>query len=310
MICHRFSGHDTGPHLLITGGVHGDEFEPIVAIRRLISIFSGESEQQKSWVGKVTLVPVVNESAFLKGQRCGEDHLDLARTCPGNPNGSGTERVAHELSQLIRASDYYIDLHTGGTTLSVHPLAGYMLHPDVAVLKQQREMAKAFNLTVIWGTTAAHEGRSLSVARDAGVPAIYCEHGGSGVCTQEGVVSYVDGCLNVMRAIGMMHGEQLPPKAAILVEDSREASGHMQVCHPSPVDGYFETAVKIGQSIQQGNHLGTVTDLSSGCIHQVTAEQTGMVIVLRTFPGVRANDSLGVVLELTHENYQQQSKTA
>ena len=52
LVCHRFSGHDTGPHLLITGGVHGDEFEPIVAIRRLISIFSGESEQQKSWVGK------------------------------------------------------------------------------------------------------------------------------------------------------------------------------------------------------------------------------------------------------------------
>ena len=27
---------DVGPHLLITGGVHGDEFEPMAAIRRLI----------------------------------------------------------------------------------------------------------------------------------------------------------------------------------------------------------------------------------------------------------------------------------
>ncbi|MCH8241205.1 MAG: succinylglutamate desuccinylase/aspartoacylase family protein [Planctomycetes bacterium] len=29
-------GQTTGPHLLITGGVHGDEFEPMAAIRRLI----------------------------------------------------------------------------------------------------------------------------------------------------------------------------------------------------------------------------------------------------------------------------------
>ena len=28
-------GHEPGPHLLITGGVHGDEFEPMAAIRRL-----------------------------------------------------------------------------------------------------------------------------------------------------------------------------------------------------------------------------------------------------------------------------------
>jgi hypothetical protein len=29
----RFAGADNGPHLLITGGVHGDEFESIAAIR-------------------------------------------------------------------------------------------------------------------------------------------------------------------------------------------------------------------------------------------------------------------------------------
>ena len=29
-------GDENGPHLLITGGVHGDEFEPMAAVRRLI----------------------------------------------------------------------------------------------------------------------------------------------------------------------------------------------------------------------------------------------------------------------------------
>ena len=117
-----------GPHLLITGGVHGDEFEPMAAIRRLINSPSPTLQR-----GKLTLVPVVNEPAFLRGQRTGEDGLDLARVCPGNPRGSVTEQIAHQLTGLIQQADYYIDLHTGGTTLQVLPLAGYVMHPDTEI---------------------------------------------------------------------------------------------------------------------------------------------------------------------------------
>ena len=74
-------------------------------------------------------MPIVNEPAFLRGERTAEDQLDLARVCPGNPDGSITEQIAHQLSELIREADYYIDLHTGGTTLRVLPLVGYVLHP-------------------------------------------------------------------------------------------------------------------------------------------------------------------------------------
>ena len=118
--------------------------------------------------GQLTLVPVVNEPAFLRGHRTGDDDgLDLARTCPGEPElVPTTEQIAHELSELIRQADYYIDLHTGGTTLQVLPLAGYGLHPDQDILDRQRSMARAFNLPIIWGTDGRLPGRSLSVARD------------------------------------------------------------------------------------------------------------------------------------------------
>src|SRR5262245_29744661 len=164
------TGRGDGPHLLITGGVHGDEFEPMVAIRRLVTMVSPAALH-----GKITLVPVVNEAAFARGSRVAVDGLDLARTCPGRPDGSITEQIAHALSELIRTADYYIDLHTGGTTLSVWPLAGYMLHPNSQVLEKQRAMARSFNLPVVWGTDYRVDGRSLSVARDANVPAIYAE---------------------------------------------------------------------------------------------------------------------------------------
>ena len=76
-------GPEPGPHVLITGGVHGDEFEPMAAVRRLIGLLRATPLR-----GRVTLVPVVNEPAFRLGRRTAEDGLDLARTCPGRKDGS------------------------------------------------------------------------------------------------------------------------------------------------------------------------------------------------------------------------------
>ncbi len=160
--------------MLIAAGVHGDEFEPMVAVERLSHMLPTDE-----LCGHVTLVPVVNESAFLLGRRTGADELDLARVCPGKADGSATEQTANSLSKLIQQADYFIDLHTGGVCMSVWPMTGYMLHSDPETLSMQRRMAVAFNLPVMWGTYAGMEGRSLSVARDANIPAIYTEYLGS-----------------------------------------------------------------------------------------------------------------------------------
>ena len=294
---HTVRGRQPGPHLLITGGVHGDEFEPMAAIRQLIDEI-GSAEL----IGTLTLVPVVNEPAFQRGHRCAEDNLDLARTCPGNAKGSITQRIAFALSDLIRAADFYVDLHTGGTTLSVLPLAGYMLHHDAHVLQQSRRMARAFNLPVIWGTDAKLEGRSLSVARDANVPAIYCEHYGAAVCQAEGVADYVSGCKNVLAELGMRAKRQTESRVQYVVEDLRTGSGHMQRCHPAQAAGYFQSDVQLGQIVQKGERLGTVVDVLGEQRQTVEAAEDGLVIVLRTFPAVAQGDSLAVLMSLASEH--------
>jgi predicted deacylase len=293
----EIAGQRPGPHLLITGGVHGDEFEPMGAIRQLARELRTEDLR-----GRVTLVPVVNEPAFRLGQRTAEDDLDLARTCPGRADGSVTERIAFDLSQLIRSADLYIDLHTGGTRLMVRPLTGYVLHPNPAVLEQQRRMARAFGLPLIWGTDANLPGRSLSVARDANIPAIYAEYLGGGRFDPAGVAAYVRGCRNVMAEFGMMaeegtgdgeHGEE-----PLIVEDDRPGAGHMQINHPAPCDGFFEPAVELGQRVQAGDMLGTICDPLGKQVETIRSRYTGMVIVLHTFPRVEAEVSVAVVLEL------------
>lgn len=292
-----FQSQIDGPQLLITGGVHGDEFEPMAAIRRLIDKFDSDEILKTTLRGSVILIPVVNEPAFLRGHRCAEDGLDLARVCPGRIDGSITERTARALSDQIQAADYYIDLHTGGTELSVLPLTGYAIHQNAEVLAAQRRMAQAFNLPTIWGTAGNLDGRSLSVARDAQVPAIYAEYLGSATCHEEGIVAYVNGCLNVMAELKMLDREQ--PESCIerTVEDPRPGSGHMQICNPSPMTGFFESAVALGDSVQTGDRLGTVFDPVGSARESILADQTGIVLTLRTFPRVHAGESVGVILE-------------
>jgi predicted deacylase len=284
-------GGQPGPHLLITGGVHGDEFEPMAAARRLITEIPADQLR-----GQVTIVPVVNEAAFERGERTAADGLDLARTCPGRDEGSTTEQIAASLSRLIRAADFYIDLHTGGTRLMVQPLAGYTLHPDPQVLEVQRRMARAFGLPIIWGTDPNLEGRSLSVARDAHVPAIYTEYLGGGGCSPAGVTAYVAGCLNVLAELKMLAGRTISPVEQWIVEDDRPGAGHMQVNHQTPCGGFFEPHVGLGDSVEAGALIGTVTNPLGTEIREIRAKYSGLVLVLHTFARVNAGEGVVVLL--------------
>ncbi|WP_197444014.1 succinylglutamate desuccinylase/aspartoacylase family protein [Maioricimonas rarisocia] len=286
-------GNSSGPHLLITAGVHGDEFTSIAAVRTL-----AQTVTSSELTGRLTLVPIANRAAVLRGERTAEDGLDLARVCPGIPEGSITERTAAALSALIRSADAYIDLHTGSSTMSVMPLVGYTLHRDDTVLNRQRQMALNFNLPAVWGTSPDLEGRTLSVARDAGIPAIYAEFLGAGVLSDQGVEAYVDGCRNVMGLLGMVDREQPECRIGYVFEDERPGSGHMQVQNPSPATGFFRAVVELGDRVRPGDRIGRVVNIDDDTVTDIVCEVEGIVIVIWTFPVIHEGDSAFVILEI------------
>ena len=287
-------GTSDGPHLLITAGIHGDEFEGIFAIYRLI-----RQIDTADLSGTLTLIPIVNQSAVDQHSRCGEDGKDLARTFPGDLNGSPTEQIAAILNDIISKADLYIDLHTGGSCMDVYPLSGYGLVKNTATLETQRRMARAMNLPLIWGSTAELDGRSMSAARDADVPAIYAEYRGRGICDPTGVEAYVNGCLSVMAEFNMLEKTAQTPQSQtpVIVEDPRPNSGHMQICNPSPIKGLFEPSRKLGESLEPGDILGVVIDPLSGENREILSDQSGAIIVIRSYPQVDEGDALAVILE-------------
>ncbi len=286
-------GQQPGPHLLIIAGIHGDEYEPMACVRRLIKAIHPEALR-----GRVTLVPCVNEPAFLRGERTGEDDLDLARICPGKPDGGPSEQIAHAVSTLIREADYLIDLHTGGRRYDILPLVGYGLVSDQAVLDKQRQMADAFNMPVVWGTTSKLNGRTLSVARDAKVPAIYAEWGGPSPLNTMAVEEYELGCLGVMVTLGMLDRPMPDTETEYVVEDDRDNSGHLQINHPAPATGFFEQAVSLGDTVQKGDLIGHITDHMGEEVHPIHASCAGLVIVIRALPVTHKDEMTAVILEM------------
>lgn len=286
-----------GPHLLISAGVHGDEYEPILAARELV-----QRLPTLLTAGKVTIVPVVNPDAFHRGSRLGGDGLDLARICPGKADGTPSEKAAAMISEEIRQADYYIDMHTGGCAFRIYPLAGYMLHPSGNVLERQRQMARAFNLPLVWGTDHNAEGRTLSVARDAGVPAIYVEYGGGNAAEREAVGACIDGCIGVLRYLSMIkEADKTVSRLRYMIEDDRPGSGHLQAHMPAPVEGIFVPEVAPGDPVTRGQLWGNIHDVPTGRHVEIRADSDGMALFLRTAALVRKGDSLGGILQLQEQ---------
>ncbi len=292
----ELNGPRKGPHVLLLAGVHGDEYEPMSACSRLYRELEGRLLK-----GRVTFIPHSNPTAYESGSRYGSDGLDMARICPGKAGGSSSEKAAAAVSEIIRTADYLVDMHTGGVMYDIFPLAGYMLHPDPAILDRQRQMALSYGLPVVWGTDPLPSGRTLSVARDAGIPAIYLEYGGGTGFRKYVVDAYVSGFLNLLRSMEMIAGEYVAPdpEKVYQVEDPRPDSGFLQGKMPSPAAGIFIPEVSLGTRVRKGDVWGRILDPETGEATEVLAEIDGLAFLLRNIVKVSKNDALGGILPIT-----------
>lgn len=291
----RIEAKKFGPHVLLVAGVHGDEYEPMLTALEL------KNELPQMLIsGSVTVVPIVNVTAYRVSSRYGEDNLDLARICPGKSDGSPSERNAFEISELIREADYLIDMHTGGLAHFIYPMAGFMLHPSQDILQKQRDMALAYNTPVIWGTDYHPDGRTLSIARDVDIPAIYLEFGGGSGIRKEVIKTYKEGFINLLKYLKMADGEAeiIDPENRFWVEDPRPDSGYFQGKMPSPSDGIFVCDKSPGDQVRSGELFGKIVNPFTGNPTDIVADMDGMVLSVRVAVHVKKGDALGSILPI------------
>ena len=283
-------GNKNGPILVVTGGVHGDEYEGPLTIMKLYKEIETENING-TFIGLV----VANVPAFEAGIRCSPiDGLNLARIFPGKINGSITEKIAFWMgNSLIKNSDYYIDLHSSGSDMEMPQMCGYVMREKSYKSFYSKQMAEAFNATVTWAHEDIGEGSTLSFAREHDIPSIYTECPASRNVDLDDTDAYLLGVKNVMKLTKMIKGEfDGQPSKYYLRGD-----GYTKKPIKATTSGFFIPRVKILEKVEKNMVLGVVMDLTGKIIEEVKSPTAGYIGLKRLLPTVNSGDNIFLLAE-------------
>lgn len=287
----------SGPTVLLTGGVHGDEYEGPIALSWLMHSLDVGRVQ-----GRIIVMPAVNVPAVLNNTRLSPiDNLDINRTFPGDPKGSFTRMLAHFMDSVVLPhADVSVDLHTAGHSGDAYPSTNMHHVADAKIRAETLACAAAFGApyNVVFG--GVDEGATFTscVERRQKI-SIGTELGGWGRVNIEGVRHARRGIENVLKHYGILEG----------APDTRQRDGspgtrHMQVRHAdaysfAPREGIFEPMHYAGDSVRAGEVAGWlhVTEDIDTPPRPVRYQRDG-ILWMSAGPGrVARGDTVAVVME-------------
>src|SRR5690606_19170393 len=175
------------------------------------------------------------------------DRRDLNRFFPGNATGSSASRIARRIfREVIQKCSVLIDLHTGGSHRSNLPQVRGDLR-DERVL----ELARAFRAAAIVHNPGL-EGTLRRAAQEVGIPAIVYEAGEPMRLQAQEIKRGVIGVRNVLIHLKMVRGTPVSmgdQRTYFRTEWVRADRG-----------GILVSEVRLGDSVREGDILGTITD--------------------------------------------------
>jgi predicted deacylase len=283
-------GPSPGPTVAVLGGVHGDEYEGVIAATAI-----GRMLQTELVRGTMLIAAPAHPAAWTaRTRRSPIDGADLARVFPGRAEGTATEQVAHALTErLIRGADLLVDLHSAGSGFEMPFLCGYHGDGDSGIESQR--YADAFAARYTWRHDGAPEpGRSLTTATELGIPAIYVEgHGGLTIRADE-LQGYVDGVRRAIHLLGMVTDAPPPSHRPVLVR----GAGNTDAGIVAPAAGYLVVYSRVGEVVQGDDVIACVVDVTGTHLADVRAPNPGVVMLLRRDARVSAGDTVCIVASM------------
>jgi predicted deacylase len=287
----------SGPTILFTGGVHGDEYEGPIAISRLARSLDPARIQ-----GRVIMIPALNIPAVMNDTRLSPvDNRDMNRCFPGNPKGTFSEMLAHFVDAvLLPLVDISVDLHTAGHSGDSALSTNMHYVADAALRERTMAAAAAFGApynVVFWGVD---EGATLtSSVERRGILSLGTELGGWGRVNVEGVRIADRALTNILKHFGLMEGEPETRQ-----RDGSPGTRHMMVRDSAgysfaPAGGLFEPRNVVGDACRAGElagYLHFVEDIDRAPL-EVRYRRDG-VLWMSAGPGrVQRGDAVAVLME-------------
>jgi predicted deacylase len=235
------------------------------------------------------------------------------RVFPGDPHGSYSEQMTHAcINEFVVHADAYVDLHGGDIPEALVPFVICRAGND-EVAKKSKAIAMAFGLPYVLTVSKPvqpDKGQSsYAGAADKGIPAILAEAGGVGQMQDEAIELLVDGVVNVMRHLGMINDANFEFQISKSETNSKSkankrARSAVATTKTSEADtaastlltkfewlytkstGVWYPKVAPGDSVREGEQIGTVGDLFGDTLEEIVSPVNGIVLFLTINPSV------------------------
>ncbi len=283
---HLLVGSAHRPCLALVAGVHGDEYDGILALHQVL-----RELEPAALLGSVIVIPVANPFAFDAAQRrTPADNADLNRVFPGRSDGGLSERLAWQLChEVLQQAGLIFTLHGAGAWSSLSPwvefqeVPGPLCHASYAAAS-----ASGFPDLISLPTPP---GVLLSAMATMGIPLIEGEVGGRGTTQPDNVAYYRERVYAVMRHAGVLGPDGQAGHAAI-----EQRVWHL--CYvEAPASGVLLRAVGLKDAVRRGDRLGEIVDIDGTVVATVVAPTDGLVGAHREHAGVRAGDQVFTLWE-------------
>jgi len=276
-------GDRPGPVFVAAAGVHGDEYEGPRALWQVAADLP-----PSALAGTVVLLPMCNPWAFAAGLRATPmqiDGVNLARTFPGNPQGSPTQRLAAALLVFVMRlhPTLFIDLHSGGVRYRFLPIVGY--RRDLGDATRARAASRAFGLPALWAGRD-HPGTFNSETARRGVTTVGVEMTGAGGCLDEDVAADREGILNLLRWLGMVRDKPAPEVRGPFLRTTDV---------PAPSGGYAVLERSVGDRVSTDTSIAHIRSPLGEVIGAACAPHDGTVWVTRHLRVIDPGEAICVV---------------
>jgi len=285
-----------GPTVVLTAGVHGDEYEGQITLSELARQLSPGDV-----AGRLIIAPTLNAPACLAGQRlCPIDHLNLNRAFPGDTAGTFTQQLAAFVETILYDEvDYAVDIHGGGAILHFHSATLLVVTEDAAANQRRLDLATAFGARtcMLFGahTMGVDVGIDGAMLR-RNVIGIAGEFGGSAQVGAESLTLVRTGIRHVLARLGVIAGPSATtwPTTPVLV-DVRPARCYVT----APRAGVFEPLATLGDTVHRNDVLGLLHQPTRIDTHPtpLLAGTDGIVMAMRTPARTEPGDWMFIIGE-------------
>jgi len=268
----------------IVSGIHGDELEG-----QYVCFLLGEWLRQnpEKIRGTIDIYPAINSLGLDSITRSIPFYdVDLNRTFPGSKNDFLPAQIADGVVNVMRGSDFAIDIHSSNVFLREIP--------QVRIAKSQEAslvpLANLLNIDFVWVHDAVTvlESTFAHAMNTIGTKTLVVEMGVGMRLGKAYGHQLLDGLLNLMAHEGILDIEPLDVRFPI-----QSHVGEVAYLNAS-VPGLFVPAIEHCQMVARGEVVGHIVSALSGeVLDEVIAPIGGILFTLRAYPIVYEGSLVG-----------------